>query len=179
MRLALMAALLPMICPMVALAEGALPPRLLSVIKADKAAYLQEVAALIASSGQGDAITEEQLAVSVALQRTRARVAVLAPLMAADLDGDGAVSREEMLGAASALKAEARVRLDRAFRAADGNGDGLVSGEELAAKADAAALRAFRPAKLAEVKVLMGFDADADGRVTLDEVRAGVQALVS
>lgn len=172
-------ALLLAFLPSVALAQGTLPPRMMKAIKANPEAYLQDVAALIASAGAGDAITADQLAVSIAVQRARARVDVLTPLMEADLNGDGAVARSELLETAAALKAEARVKLDRAFAAADGDGDGLVSVEELAAKGEAAAMSVYRPAQLAEVKVLMGFDADADGRVTLDEVRSGLQALVS
>jgi hypothetical protein len=179
--LAIVLGFLPLfgLLPGVAMAQGALPPRMIKAIKADPEAYLQDVAALIASAGQGDAITADQLAVSIAVQRARARVDVLAPLLEADLNGDGAVAREELLGTASALKSEARAKLDRAFGAADGDGDGLVTGAELAAKGEDAALSVMGPARLAEVKVLMGFDADADGSVTLDEVRNGLQALVS
>lgn len=172
-------AVMLVLLPSMGLAQGALPPRMMKVIKADPQAWLTDVAALIASAGVGDAITADQLAVSIALKRARARVDVLTPLMASDLDGDGAVSRDEMLGAATAIKAEARVRLDRDFSAADADGDGLVTAVELAASGEAAALSVMGPARLAEVKVLMGFDADSDGRVTLDEVRAGLQALVS
>lgn len=175
MRLALALCLL---LPSVALAQG-LPPRLMKAVRADPAAYLQEAAALIARAGQGDAVTSDQLAASVGLQRARARVAAMAPLMQADLDGDGLLTRDEMLATAASLSARARVGLDRDFSDADGDGDGRVTGEELAAAGDRAALSVWGPARLAEVKVLMGFDADGDGRVTLDEVKAGLQALVS
>lgn len=165
--------------PAAVLAQGALPPRLMTAIKSDPAAYLQEVAALIAGAGQGDAITADQLAVSIAVRRAQARAAVVESLVAADLDGDGAVTRAEMLDASGAMKAGARVRLDRQFAAADGDGDGVVTAAELASAGDAAALSVMGPARLAEVKVLMGFDANGDGRVTLDEVRSALQSLVS
>lgn len=164
--------------PGLASAEG-LPPRMMKAVRADPQAWVQDVAALIASAGQGDAVTSDQLAVAVGLQRARARVDVLAPLLAADLDGDGQITREEMLGAAQAMKASARAGLSRDFDAADGDGDKVVTAVELALAGDAAALSVLRPDRMAAVKVIMGFDADGDGRVTLDEVKAGVQALVS
>ena len=165
--------------PWAASADTALPKRLMKTIKADPDAYLQDVAALIAGSGQGDAITSEQVAVAVALERAHARVGAMAPLMAADLDGNGDISRDEMLAAATALRADGRARLNLAFVKADADGDAVVSGAELVALGDAAAMAAMGPARLAEVKVLMGFDADGDGRVTLAEVKTGVDAIVS
>ncbi len=174
-----LAAFVVMLMPSVALAQGALPPQMMQAVKSDPSAWLQDVAALIGSAGQDGAVTADQLAVAVAVKRAAARVAAMEPLMAADLDGDGMVTRDEVTGAGHGLAAGAQAALQADFAAADGNGDGKVSKAELVALGDAAALSAMGPARLAEVKVLMGFDADGDGRVTLDEVKAGLQALVS
>lgn len=164
--------------PGLLLAEG-LPPGMMKAVRADPEAWLQDVAALIAEAGQGDAVTADQLAVSVGLLRAQARVAALSPLLGCDLDGDGAVDRAEMLSAASALGTTARSGLDARFAAADRDGDGRVTGPEMAALAEVAGMGALAPMRMAEVKVLMGFDRDGDGKVTLSEVRTGLEALVS
>lgn len=172
------------ILPVVGLAAPAgaspvLPDTLLQSIKADPANYLEKVAALIAAFGEADGITQEQVATSMALVRANVRVAATLPLLGADLDGDGSVTRDEIGLTKSAASARARIKLDKAFVLADADRDTVVTPQELADFGALAALAAYSPAAMAEVKVLMGFDGDGDGKVTLVEVRAGLAGLVS
>lgn len=172
------------ILPLVGLAAPAdaspvLPDSLLQSIKADPANYLETVAALIAAFGAENAITEEQVGTSLSLVRAKARITATLPLLGADLDGNGAVTRDEVVLAKSAASANARIRLEKAFALADVDVNFVVTPQELADFGELAALAAYSPAKMAEVKVLMGFDADGDGKVTLGEVRAGLVGLVS
>ncbi len=171
--------LVALLVPLAAQATPLLPDTLLKSIKADPASYLERVSILIASYGSGDGITEEEVAASMALVRAKARVAAVLPLMGADLDADGTVTREESAVAEASVSAAARARIEKAFLKADGNGDATVSAEELADLGAEAAMAAYSPAEMAGIKVLMGFDADADGRVTLAEVREGLVGLVS
>lgn len=165
--------------PFAAQAAPSLPATLLKSIKADPSSYLDSVAALIASYGAADGITEEQVATSMALVRAKARTAAEVPLMRADLDGDGTVSRAEIVVVQSAASAATRGKLEKIFIAADTNGDAVVSLEERTELGALAAMAAYSPAQMAEMKVLMGFDGDADGKVTVNEVRQALAGLVS
>ena len=171
--------LVAVLLPFAAEASPLLPDALLKQIKADPASYLDSVAGLIASYGTADGITEDEVNTSMALVRAKARVSAVVPLLGADLDADGAVTRDEMVAAEAAAGAGARARMEKAFVLADGNGDAVVTGQELADYGDAAGVAAFSPAKMAGMKVLLGFDADGDGKVTLREVRAGLAGLES
>jgi hypothetical protein len=171
--------LLACILPLAAGASPLLPDQLMRSIKADPASYLQTVSGLIAAYGAQDGITEDQLGTGMALVRAKARALAIVPLIGADLDADGTVLREEILAAEAAVGAGARGKLDRTFLTADANADGMVTPEELSDYGAAAAMAAFSPARMAAVKVLIGFDADGDGKVTLTEVRAGLSGLVS
>ena len=101
------------------------------------------------------------------------------PLIGADLDADGTVTRDEVMVAEGAASATARGKLEKAFQAADGDGDAMVTPTELTEFGLGAAMAAFSPAAMAKVKVLMGFDADGDGKVTVNEVRSGLAGLTS
>ncbi len=171
--------LLVCLVPLAGYAAPVLPVTLLKAIKANPASYLDNVAGLIAAYGAADGLTAEQVDASVALQRAKARTSAMVPLLAADLDGDGAVTREEIVVAEAAASAVARGKMEKAFVAADADGDAVVSADELAGYGATAAMAAVGPAKMAQAKVLMGFDADGDGKVTLSEVRAGLAGLVS
>ncbi|MGV8985002.1 MAG: EF-hand domain-containing protein [Cypionkella sp.] len=165
--------------PLAAQASPLLPETLLKTIKADPTSYLDSVAGLIASYGGADGITEEQVAGSVALVRAKARVSAIVGLIGADLDGDGTVTREEITLTEAAASAAARRKLEKVFVAADVDGDATVSVEELSDFGAMAAMSAISPAQMAQTKVLMGFDADGDGKVTLNEVREGLAGLMS
>lgn len=169
--------LLACVLPLAAEASPLLPEDLIKTIKADPAQYLDHTAGLIAAFGAGDGITEDQVNLSLSLVRAKARAAAILPLLRADLDGDGAVSREEVTLAGATLASPARRRLEARFQAGDGDGDGMISAAELADLGEAAALAALSPSQMAQAKILMGFDADGDGKVTLAEVRQGLAGL--
>jgi hypothetical protein len=160
-------------------ASPLLPDTLLKSIKADPSGYLESVATMIASYGAADGITEVQVDTSLALLRAKARSGAIMPLIGADLDADGTVTRDEVMVAEAAASAAARGRLERAFQAADADGNAMVTPAELTDFGMGAAMAALSPAEMARIKVLMGFDADGDGKVTVNEVRAGLVGLTS
>lgn len=168
---------LALLLPLAAQASPLLPEPLIKAIKADPVQYLDHTAGLIAAFGSGDGITGEQVDMSLALLRAKARAAAILPLLMADLDGDGVIGRGEVTVAEAALASAARGRLEAVFQKADADGNAEVSGAELADLGEAAALAAISPSQLAQAKILMGFDADGDGRVTLAEVRQGLAGL--
>ena len=165
--------------PFAAAASPLLPDTLLRAIKADPARYIASVSTLIASYGGADGLTEAQLNTSMALMRAKARTQAILPLMGADLDADGALTRDEVVAAEDVASATARGKMEKAFGLADVDADGVVTAEELAGFGDAAALAAFSPAMMARLAVVMGFDADGDGKVTISEVRSGLGELTS
>ena len=167
------------VLPFAAQASPVLPDTLLRSIKADPASYLDSVTLLIASYGGADGISQEQVDTSLALVRAKARTAAIVPLIGADLDADGTVTREEVVVAEDAASASGRGKLERAFQAADVDGNAMVTPVELTDYGMAASMAAYSPAAMAKVKVLMGFDADGDGKVTLNEVRMGLAGLTS
>lgn len=153
------------------------PGALAKRIAADPEGYVAEMEALIAGYGVNGAVDRPALDNAVALARASARATPLRRLQGADLDGDGGVSVAELAVTMAAASAAQRGRLAGYVARADRDGDGAVSPAELAAYAGAAALDAYDEARAARLRAVLGFDADGDGRVTLDEVRAGVAAL--
>lgn len=167
------------ILPLAAAANPVLPDQLVKSIKADPARYMDSVAGLIAAYGSDEGITEEQLGTGMALVRAKARTLAVLPLLGADLDADGTVVRAEILAAEAAAGTSARSRMEQAFVKADADANGMVTPQELTDYSAAAAMAAYSPAKMAAMTVLMGFDVDGDGKVTLNEVREGLVGLVS
>ncbi len=156
---------------------AAVPDALVKRIMADPASYLDGVAVLIAGFGTAGAIDRAGLDNVVALARASGRAVALRRLQGADLDGDGAVTAVEIGVTEAASAAVTRGRLAVYFAKADADGNGAVSAAELQAYAGAAALAAYDEARAGQLRAVLGFDGNADGRVTLDEVKVGVAGL--
>jgi Ca2+-binding EF-hand superfamily protein len=98
-------------------------------------------------------------------------------LQVADLNFDGAITRDEMAVLVAAAAAKSRGRLWALFERADGSGDAVVKADEMLAYGRTEAMTSFSVADEALVRSVLTFDANADGLVALDEVRAAVAAL--
>jgi Ca2+-binding EF-hand superfamily protein len=170
-------AVLLMVGAFAADAAVTLPEALTKRIKGDPAAYLDEVAGLIAGYGADGAIDAAELDHVVTLERAGARAGAMAKLMRADLDGDGAVLAAEMAVLEAAAAAEDRGKLAVLFTRSDTDGDGTVSPTEMQAYASAAGLSAYSDAKAGQLHAVMAFDGNGDGKVTMEEVKAGLAAL--
>lgn len=157
-------------------ADG-LSEAVLRVVREDPAPFLQLASDLIHGFGSDQGIDAAGIDRFVALERAAARASALRRLQVADLDFDGAVTGPEMAVLAAAAAAKSRGRLWDVMEKADGNGDGTVSGNEMQLWARGEALRGFSAEKEALARGVLGFDGNADGRVTLDEVRAALVAL--
>lgn len=155
-------------------AVRSLPQAMQDRIAADPAAFARKLAFLAASYGEKGNLSVAALDRMAATIRARARAGETARLMAADLDGDGAISGDERRMALAALSAPRQKRLETAWAEADADEDGQVSATELAQQATAAGQRAMSPERLAEWKALMGLDADADGQLTTAEIAAAL-----
>lgn len=160
-----------------AMAAVTLPEALSKRIKGDPPAYMEEVAALIAGYGADGAIDAAGLDHVVMMARASGRARAVARIGSADLDGDGAVTAAEMAVLSAAAAAEDRGKLAVLFARADASGDGVISAVEVAAYAGAAGLSAYSEAKASQLRAVMAFDLNGDGKVTLEEVKAGLVEL--
>ncbi len=129
---------------------------------------------LVAGFGGPDGLTRAGIEDHVALKRASARATAMRRLLAMDLDGDGSVIRAELQVVQRAASAVSRGRLQRLFAAADAGGDGQVDAAEIAADGRAAALRALGIDEQALLLSVLALDADGDGALTLDELRAAM-----
>ena len=146
-------------------------------IKSAPEAFVEAAAVLIMGYGGEDGIDRAGVENYIALERSGARASALRRLLAADLDGDGAVTAVEMAVAAAAASATQRGRLWALQARADADGNGVVSAVEVGVHAQAEAMKGFSEARAQAARAILGFDGDGDGWVTLDEVRAVVEAL--
>lgn len=173
MRLILLSLLAGLASPLAAqdLSEAALQR-----LRSDPAPFLQLAASVITSQGEGGTVGLAGIDRFVAMERAMARASALR-LQMADGDLDGSVTSDEMTARLAALAQAQNARLWGQFQAADGNGDGVLSAAELSAFGHAQALGAFSEMDEALVRMVLQFDADGDGQVSLPEVQAGVSAL--
>jgi hypothetical protein len=159
-------------------AQG-LSEAVLKRVQADPEPFLDLAADLIHGFGGPEGIDDAGVGRFVALERAEVRASALRRLAVADLDFDGRVTADEQAVLAGAASAKARGRLWAMFETADGNADRVVSAEEAAAFGRAEAMRAFGPTDEAVARAVLTFDSNADGFVTLEEVKAAVAALAT
>lgn len=145
-------------------------------LQSDPAPFLELAATVISSQGEAGAVGMAGVDRFVAMERAMARAAAMR-LQMADGDLDGVVTEAEMTARLAALAQVQNSRLWAQFQAADGDGDGALSAAELSAFGHAQAFTAFSEMDEALVRMVLSFDADGDGMVSLGEVQAGVQAL--
>jgi EF hand len=157
-------------------AEGEGSP-LEQAIARDAARFTAMAEDVIAGFGGPEGLTPSGIEEHVALTRASARAGAMRRLLAMDLDNDGSVGREELGVSLRAASASARGRLERQFTAADANGDGLIGAEEMRAQGQAAALRALTEDEVAVLRALMTFDADGNGALLVEELRAAMLRL--
>ncbi|MDW4550458.1 EF-hand domain-containing protein [Defluviimonas sp. D31] len=168
----------------VAVADGAalvrvLPERVVSRIQARKAAYAEDAADLILSFGVGGGVGPDGIDTAIRATRAKVRAREMERFLRADLDNDGRMTAAEVEGLIARSYEGRRGKLKLAQERADRDGDGVISAAELKAHAEAAALAALDERDAAELMALMAFDLDRDGRVTLAEVMAGVEAVAA
>jgi len=153
------------------------PEPMLKRIKALPDRFLDLAATLIHGFGTAGRIDAAGVERAIALDRAGARASAQRRLLAADLDGNGAVAPAELSVAAGALGARARGRLITTHARADADGDGTVAPAELAVHAGAEAMRLVPEPEAAYMRALLACDQDGDGLVTLVEVRRSLAAL--
>lgn len=133
--------------------------------------FVEDAASLILGYGRDGGIDRDGIAQFVAVERARARAGALRRMWEADLDADGAVSKAEIDVLVAAAEARYRGQMLLSHEAADGDADGTVSGQEMVAKANVMALDQFSAADEERVMGMLYLDLNADGTLTLDEVR--------
>lgn len=170
------------LCAQPAAAETALPEPLTKAIKANPQRFVEDAAEVIHGFGTPGAepgVDAVGIDTAIALVRAEARAGALRKLLAADLDGDGAVTATEMAVLAAAARASDRGKLIALQAAADRNGDGTATPPELVAQAEDEARRSYPENRAALLRNLMLLDADGNGRVTLVEVQAAVDRIAN
>jgi hypothetical protein len=159
-------------------AAGGLAPDVAKAILQDPGAYLDTATAMIAGYGQDGRLGPDGIALMLDAKRAKARATALAALMAADLDGDGAVTVGEQGKMATIASATERGRLAKAVLRAETDGTPGLSAAELVSYGQAVAAAAVPALDQARLQALLQFDANGDGAVTRDEVKAGVDRMV-
>ena len=172
---ALIAALLPPTdLPLSSLAAFTIPQPAVRQVMEDPQKYFEDMIDLIAAYGVDGAITAEQVDTSIAFEQAKARSYVMSVLASGDLNCDGVFTGDELRRTKALVSASARARLQRLFGQADADGDGQISAQEISDFGLMAADKAVSPTEIKTTKLVMAFDANEDGKVTVDEVRAGL-----
>lgn len=152
-------------------ALAALPQALAKRLQRAPDAFVEDAASLILGYGRDGGIDRDGIAQFVAVERARARAGALRWMWEADLNADGAVTGAELGVLVAAAEARYRGRMMLTHEAADGDADGTVSSQEMIAKANVMALDQYSAADEERVLGMLYLDLNADGRLTLDEVR--------
>jgi Ca2+-binding EF-hand superfamily protein len=157
---------------------GAMPEKALKKLRAAPEVFLQDAAAVIYGFGANGGIDRGGIDGFIAAERARFRAREMARYLAADLDNDGDISRAEMALVADAAAAGKRGRLQRGYDQADADANGVLTVAELRGFAQGVALVQMTDSDAEALRGLLLFDADGNGSVAMEEVAAGVSALV-
>ena len=155
-----------------------LPAATLKKLRAAPDTFLANAASLIYGYGAGGGIDAAGIDGFIAAERARIRARDMTQYLAADLNNDGDISRDEVAALAAATQASKRGRLQRGFDLADANANGIMSIAELRGFAEGTATAQMSAEDADALKALLQFDADGNGVVAMDEVAAGVSALM-
>lgn len=163
--------------PVMADVAPAVPDAMAKRIKASPDRFLEAAAILIHGFGAQGSLDSAGVDQSIALERASLRASAQRRLLAAYLNGNGAVATDEIAVAAGAASATTRGRLLMTHARADTDGDGTVSPDELAIHAGAEALRGYSEVEAQMARAVLACDQDGDGQTTLAEVRRALAAL--
>jgi Ca2+-binding EF-hand superfamily protein len=157
---------------------GAMPEKALKKLRAQPEVFLQDAAAVIYGFGANGGIDLAGIDGFIAAERARFRAREMARYLAADMDNDGDISRAEMALLADGAAAGKRGRLQRGYDQADADASGVLTVAELRGFAQGVALVQMTDTDAEALRGLLLFDADGNGSAAMEEVAAGVSALV-
>ncbi len=173
MRLILMTLLTVFAAP--ALGQD-LPSAVLTSVRADPGPFLTLADNLIRDFGTVDGVDQGGIDRFVTLGRSAARASARR-LQRADGDFDGRVTGGEFAAYVAAMDGATQTRLWGQQQAADLDDNGVLSAVELAAFGQTTAHAALSPLDEDLARSILACDADADGYVSLQEVKSAVAAL--
>lgn len=136
----------------------------------DRVAFLEAAATATHWFGDPRGLNAQGVDDYVAAARADRRATALAGVLRADLSGDGTVTLDEVARLAPGLAPAARGKLFAAAGRADADHDDRITPAELTAFAGAEALRLFPDQRAHDLRLILLFDANADGWVSYDEV---------
>ena len=155
-----------------------LPDKTLKKLQAAPDVFLASAAQLIYGFGTDGAIDAAGIDGFIAAERARIRARDMTQYLAADINNDGDISKGEVATLAAAAQASKRGRLQRGFDQADSDANGMVSMAELRGFAQGTAMAQMSAADADALNALLQFDANGNGSVAMEEVAAGVSALM-
>ena len=155
-----------------------LPDKTLKKLQAAPDIFLASAAQLIYGFGTDGAIDAAGIDGFIAAERARIRARDMTQYLTADINNDGDISKGEVATLAASAQASKRGRLQRGFDQADSDANGMVSMAELRGFAQGTAMAQMSAADVDALKSLLQFDANGNGSVAMEEVAAGVSALM-
>lgn len=155
-----------------------LPEKALKKLRGAPEAFLEDAAGLIYGFGTKGGIDLAGIDAFVAAERARIRAAAMERYLAADLDNDGEVTRDEVAVLANAAAAGKRGRLRLGHDLADADKNGVLSLIELRNYAQGEAMKDMSVDDADGLRSFLMFDLDGDGVAAMEEVAAGVSAML-
>ncbi len=156
-----------------------LPAKLIKRIKSSPEDVVADATRMIVGYGSAKGLSASDIDRFIAIERASVRASAMRRLLAADLDNDGGVSPDEGAALLAVLSAKSRGDFALALTHADADGDGRVSAAEIRAQAQDVALADLSDDRAQALRAYIGFDADGNGLIVVDEVARRVAALAA